>query len=166
MSVDCAGSGRRATAARVQLKINVLGSVLFTSGAVALAQAPQPAVATGQTATDTDQGAGSGGLQEVVVTANKRRENIQDVPIAIAAISESDLAAHGVQNTLDVGAAIPGLTMQGSMNGLQAHLRGVGTTAIAAGEENSIATYIDGVYIASLSGSFLQLSNIEQIEVD
>ncbi|HEV7444976.1 MAG TPA: hypothetical protein VGO18_20440 [Steroidobacteraceae bacterium] len=71
----------------MQLKVNVLGSVLLASGAVALAQAPQPAVATGQTATDTDQGAGSGGLQEVVVTANKRRENIQDVPIAISAIT-------------------------------------------------------------------------------
>jgi outer membrane receptor protein involved in Fe transport len=88
----------------MQLKVNVLGSVLLASGAVALAQAPQPAVATGQTATDTDQGAGSGGLQEVVVAANKRRENIQDVPIAISAITESDLAAHGVQDTLDAGA--------------------------------------------------------------
>lgn len=72
MSVDCAGSGRQsmrgaqglrheapsATAARVQLKVNVLGSVLLASGAVALAQAPQPAVATGQAATDTEQGAG------------------------------------------------------------------------------------------------------------
>jgi len=153
-------------AARVPLKVNVLGSVLLASGAVALAQAPLPAIATGQTATDTDQGAGSGGLQEVVVTANKRRENIQDVPIAISAITASDLAAHGVQDTLDVAAAIPGLTMQGSMNGLQAHLRGVGTSAIQAGGENSIATYIDGVYIASLSGSLLQLSNIQQIEVD
>src|SRR5712672_1899201 len=146
MSVDGAGSGRQsmrgarslrqkapsATAARMQLKVNLLGSILLASGAVALVQAPQPAVATGQAATDTDQGAGPGGLQEVVVTANKRRENIQDVPIAISAITASDLAAHGVQDTLDVAAAIPGLTMQGSMNGLQAHLRGVGTSAIQA----------------------------------
>src|SRR3984893_13184160 len=180
MSVDCPGSGRQSmrgtqslrqnapsgTAARVQLKVNVLGSVLLASGAVALAQAPQPSVMTGQAAPDTDQGAAPGGLQEVVVTANKRRENIQDVPIAISAITASDLAAHGVQDTLDVAAAIPGLTMQGSMNGLQAHLRGVGTAAIQAGEENSIATYIDGVYIASLSGSLLQLNNIQQIEVE
>jgi iron complex outermembrane recepter protein len=159
-------TARGGTAARLQLKADVLALLLIATGEAAIAQAQQSPAPPGQLATNMDQGAGSGGLQEVVVTANKRRENIQDVPIAIAAISESDLAAHGVQNTLDVGAAIPGLTMQGSMNGLQAHLRGVGTTAIAAGEENSIATYIDGVYIASLSGSFLQLSNIEQIEVD
>src|SRR6266850_5461801 len=159
-------TARGGTAARLQLKADVLALLLIATGEAASAQGQQSTAPPGQVATNMNQGAGSGGLQEVVVTANKRRENIQDVPIAIAAISESDLAAHGVQNTLDVAAAIPGLTMQGSMNGLQAHLRGVGTTAIAAGEENSIATYVDGVYIASLSGSFLQLSNIEQIEVD
>jgi len=157
-------STRVGTAAGLQLKDGVLALLLLATG-VAIAQAQQSPAPPGQVATNTDQDA-SGGLQEIVVTANKRRENIQDVPIAISAISASDLAAHGVQSTMDVAAAIPGLTMQGSMNGLEAHLRGVGTTAIAAGEENSIATYIDGVYIASLSGSLLQLSNIQQVEVD
>jgi len=150
----------------LQLKADVLALLLSAIGEAAIAQAQQSPAPTGQVATNMNQGAGSGGLQEVVLTANKRRENIQDVPIAIAAISESDLAAHGVQNTLDVAAAIPGLTMQGSMNGLQAHLRGVGTTAIAAGEENSIATYLDGVYIANLSGGLLQLNDIQAVEID
>jgi iron complex outermembrane recepter protein len=124
------------------------------------------AVNAQQAATPASQPQASGGLEEIVVTANKRRENIQDVPIAIEAISASQLQAQGIQTTQDVASAIPGLTMQGSMNGLQAHLRGVGTSAIQAGEENSIATYVDGVYIASLSGSLLQLNSIEQIEVD
>jgi len=68
------------------------------------------------------------------VTANKRRENIQDVP-SRSRISASDLRAwcaehHGRR------CAIPGLTMQGSMNGLEAHLRDW-DHPIAAGEENS-----------------------------
>jgi len=143
-----------------------LATFLLTASGAVLAQSQPPAAPTSQTSADAGQADTGGALQEIVVTVNKRRENIQDVPIAISAISQSDLAAHGIENTLDVAAAVPGLTMQGSMNGLEAHLRGVGTTAIAAGEENSIATYIDGVYIASLSGSLLQLSNIQQIEVD
>src|SRR3546814_2987553 len=47
----------------------------------------------------------------------------------------------------------------------QAHLRGVGTTALSAGTENSVATYVDGVYILSLNGALAQLNSIDQIEV-
>jgi iron complex outermembrane recepter protein len=149
---------------RGHLRRAFLLALVVSTGAVA--QAPQGPPGGQAAAVSSSESENEGGLQEVVVNANKRRENIQDVPIAIAAISESDLAARGIQSTQDIAAAIPGLTMQGSMNGLQAHLRGIGTAAIQAGEENSIATYIDGVYIASLSGSLLQLNNIQQIEVD
>jgi iron complex outermembrane recepter protein len=127
------------------------------------------AVAAGAQAAEVsgDADAQSGGaLQEVVVTANKRSENIQNVPIAIQAFSASDLAGRGIQSTADIASVVPGLTMQGSMNGLQPHLRGVGTTAISAGEENSIATYLDGVYIANLSGSLLQLNDVKSVEID
>ena len=97
-------TARGGTAARLQLKADVLALLLIATGEAAIAQAQQSPAPPGQGATNMDQGAGSGGLQEVVVTANKRRENIQDVPIAISAITESDLAARGVQDTLDAGA--------------------------------------------------------------
>ncbi|WP_339706394.1 TonB-dependent receptor [uncultured Sphingosinicella sp.] len=104
-------------------------------------------------------------LQEIVVTANKRSENLQKVPIAISAVTAEQLANSGINSTAEIAQVVPGLVIQNSMNGTQAHLRGVGTTAIPAGTENSIATYIDGVYILSLSGAMMQLNSIEQVEV-
>ena len=178
MTIDCGddawqlgGRGRPGERSRcfdgtARWRGSLVASGLLALAVTTCAQAQVPQATAQVVAAHNAEAENAGGLQEIVVTANKRRENIQDVPIAISAISESDLAAHGIQSTQDVAAAIPGLTMQGSMNGLEAHLRGVGTAAIQAGEENSIATYIDGVYIASLSGSLLQLNNIQQIEVD
>jgi iron complex outermembrane recepter protein len=125
-----------------------------------------PAGAQAGEASGDEEVQGGGALEEVVVTANKRSENIQNVPIAIQALSASDIANRGIQSTADIAAAVPGLTFQGSMNGLQPVLRGVGTTAISAGEENSIATYLDGVYIANLSGGLLQLNDIKSVEID
>jgi iron complex outermembrane recepter protein len=105
-------------------------------------------------------------LEEIVVTANKRQENIQTVPISIDVVRGSELTGAGITSSSELAAVVPGLTMQTSLNGMNAHLRGVGTSAFAPGEENSIAFYLDGVYLASLSGGFLNLSNIAQVEVD
>ena len=108
----------------------------------------------------------SGEIGEIVVTANKRAENIQKVPIAITAVTGERLSNIGVTNTQDLARVVPGLSIQNSVGGTQAHLRGVGTTAAGGpGHENSIATYIDGVYIVSTSGALVQLNNIAQIEV-
>jgi iron complex outermembrane receptor protein len=152
---------RRVPAARGTAQI-VPGAALIAAGLAAAISPPANAAAG---AAPADQSA-AGQLEEVVVTANKRSERMQDVPIAISAISSEQLAGTGIVNTTDLPLAVPGLIMESSMNGIQAHLRGVGTTAIPAGTENSIATYIDGVYILSMSGAMLQLSNIEQVEVD
>ncbi|HKT15719.1 MAG TPA: TonB-dependent receptor [Allosphingosinicella sp.] len=104
-------------------------------------------------------------VEEIVVTANKRSENIQKVPIAITAVTGKRLEDVGITSTQDLAQVVPGLTIQNSLSGTQAHLRGVGTTALSAGTENSVATYVDGVYIISLSGALVQLNNIEQVEV-
>jgi iron complex outermembrane receptor protein len=106
------------------------------------------------------------GLEEIVVTANKREENLQSVPIAIDAFTANQLENSGVSSTDALSTAVPGLTMESGANGLQPHLRGVGTTATSIGQENSIATYIDGVYIESLTGALMSLNGIKAIEVD
>src|SRR5262249_53000639 len=61
---------------------------------------------------------------------------------------------------------VPGLNVQeSSTGGFTPHLRGVGLSSINAGQENSIATYVDGVYIANPGATLLQLNNISQVEV-
>jgi iron complex outermembrane recepter protein len=104
-------------------------------------------------------------IAEVVVTANKRSENVQKVPISIDSITAQALAQTGVTTTSDLAQAVAGLTLQSSFNGLQPHIRGIGTTAISSGNESSVATYLDGVYIAAMSGAMMELANIEQVDV-
>lgn len=104
-------------------------------------------------------------VEDIVVTANKRSENSQRVPIAIHSVTAASLERSGISSTADLGAKVAGVTFQASFAGLQPHIRGVGTTAVSAANENSVATYLDGVYIAGMSASLLELSNIEQVDV-
>ena len=100
---------------------------------------------------------------EIVVTANKRSENIQKVPIAISAVTSERLTSSNIVNAENLGEMVSGLQIELSN---QPHLRGIGTTQVGVGTENSVATYIDGVYIMALYGTLVTLGNdISQIEV-
>ena len=114
-----------------------------------------------------DEANDSGGvaLEEIVVTAQRRAENLQNVPIAVTALPASALAASGVQGTLDLPTVVPGLQMPESSGYVTPHIRGVGTAAFGAGLENSVAVYVDGVYYASAPASIFNLNNISQVEV-
>jgi iron complex outermembrane receptor protein len=68
-------------------------------------------------------------LEPIIVTANRRQENMQSVPISIDVVKAEQLTVAGVGDTNELGAVIPGLSFQTSLNGMQPHLRGVGTTA-------------------------------------
>lgn len=104
-------------------------------------------------------------LDEVVVTAQRRSENLQSVPIAVSVVSAETLASAGATDITDLNHLAPGLHIQASAGFLVPRIRGIGTTAYGAGLENSIATYVDGVYYASGAGSLLGLNNVAQIDV-
>ena len=118
-----------------------------------------------EAASNPPQAADEDRIEEIVVTANKRSENLQDVPIAITAVTGARLESIGITDTQDLASVVPGLTIQNGIGGTQAHLRGVGTTAVGPGIENSVATYVDNVYMFSMSGALVQLNSIEQVEV-
>jgi iron complex outermembrane receptor protein len=109
-------------------------------------------------ASDDDQGT----LGEIVVTAQKRTENLQDVPIAISTVSGSQLAALGATNITAIADMTPGLQMTTTQGSLAPHIRGVGSDI--PNVENSVALYLDGVYVGSPSAALLSLNNIQQIE--
>lgn len=104
-------------------------------------------------------------VEEIIVTAQKRQENIQSVPIAISAFTSEDLGKMGVTSTMSIGEITPGLNMSKQVGSATPYLRGVGTRASNNGVESPIATYVDGMYVGSLLGSILELNNIERIEV-
>jgi iron complex outermembrane receptor protein len=111
------------------------------------------------------QTAASGGLEEIVVTAQRRAEVLQSVPIAITVLQSDDLAAAGVTNVQELSSLTPGLQMTQQRNLATPYLRGVGTQNGGQGEESSIALYVDGVYYAAQSAGIFSLADVERVEV-
>ena len=131
----------------------------FGASLLVLAMAPMTAMAQASAADDVQR------VEEIVVTAQRRSENLQSVPIAVSAVSAATLEAMGARDVTDLNRLTPGLHIQAATGFVAPRIRGIGTTALGAGLENSVATYVDGVYFASGPGSLLSLNNIAQIDV-
>src|SRR3546814_1386255 len=81
----------------------------------------------------------SGGVEDIVVTAQRRSENLQKVPITVHSFSESDLEAAGITSTWDLARVTPGLVYGRGIGLGSTFLRGVGTGSSGAGVENSVS---------------------------
>ena len=108
-------------------------------------------------------------LEEVVVTAQKREQSIQDVPISITAISGESLQANIVQDVYDLRATVPALEVRGvdpPSQGAAFAIRGLGSSVFNMGFEPTVGTFIDGVYV-SRSGlvASSDLLDLERVEV-
>ncbi|TGD75783.1 TonB-dependent receptor [Mangrovimicrobium sediminis] len=130
----------------------------------ALALATVAAVPSVQ-AQDTGPGFG---LEEVVVTARRRSESLQDVPIAVTALSGDDLALRGAIDIRELAQSVPSVTLEASRattNTLTAFIRGVGQQDPVAGFEQGVGLYLDDVYLARPQGHVLDIYDVERIEV-
>jgi iron complex outermembrane receptor protein len=135
---------------------------LFASSAVAQeAPAPTP----DQASTPVPAARPQSGLSEIVVTAQRREENLQEVPIAIAAMTSETLESAGIDATNTLTQAVPSVQFSRSGPSGLFFIRGVGTTNASGGEEGSNAFYVDNVYIPDLAGTITNFNNIERIEV-
>lgn len=106
-----------------------------------------------------------GGLEDIVVTATRREESLQRVPIAVSAVSGEQLARTGITNTRDLTQTMPALDFSRSNLVQQPTVRGVGTQAVGVGDENSVAVYVDGVYQADPNAAQIDFVNIARVEV-
>lgn len=104
-------------------------------------------------------------LEEVIVTAQKREEDSQDIPIMISAFSGDKLDALGVESTADLQKITPGLTFTYTYGYTVIYMRGVGTDAFLPNADPSIATYIDGINIGPSQGKQDTLGPVERVEV-
>lgn len=104
-------------------------------------------------------------IEEVVVTAQKRTESMQNVPIAINAFSGELLSETGIRDTEDLGMITPGLQMNQGGVASSPYIRGLGSQDASAAQDQSVATYVDGVLMNSVTGSAAVLNNIERVEV-
>ena len=106
-------------------------------------------------------------LAGLTVTAQKREEALQDVPISITALPEQLLLDTGVRDVKDLQVLVPGLTVTSTQSEAQttARIRGIGTVGDNAGLESSVGVVIDGVYRPRNGVGFGDLGEIERIEV-
>jgi len=107
-------------------------------------------------------------FDEVVVTAQKREQNVQDVGVSITAFSGDQVRELGFTNTVDIVNFTPGLNYTSpNAEGSQVNffLRGVGLNDFTDGNENPVAVYFDDVYRGAIGGLALQLFDMERVEV-
>lgn len=106
-------------------------------------------------------------LPDIVVTANKRSENIQRVPISVVAVTPTKLTEAGIVSTIQLQQTVPGLSFSPSgeakLNSF--YIRGVGTYALASTLESSVGVAVDGVPLARVGGSISDLVDVERVEV-
>jgi iron complex outermembrane receptor protein len=102
---------------------------------------------------------------DIIVTATRREERLQDVPISITAIGGDQLERSGVTNTRELTQAVPNLNFARVNLHMQPTIRGVGTRNTSAGDESNIAVYVDGVYQPEMTGLLMELVGVERVEV-
>jgi iron complex outermembrane recepter protein len=129
-------------------------------GGAAMAQAPATPAAT--TAVD------DGSLPDIVVTAQRRRESVQDVPIAVSAFSADLLSQRGIATPLQLIQYVPNLfgsnnTGLGSANAY--YIRGLGNTETIATFDPPVGTYIDDIYMSRQNGNNFAFFDLDRIEV-
>jgi outer membrane receptor protein involved in Fe transport len=114
-----------------------------------------------------DTAAPTSTLDEVIVTAEKRSQNIQDVPISVIALSSQQMQDSGVTDIKNLTVLTPGLTVTSTTdeNSTTARIRGIGTVGDNPGLESSVGIVIDGVYRPRNGVGFGNLGELEQIEV-
>ncbi len=132
----------------------ILVGILATAPALAQDAVPQEPQAT------------AGGIQDIVVTARKRAESVQDVPVAVTAISSEMVQRQDLTSIEKIAARTPNLNVGRASNGsgAQLTLRGIGSSSTSIGIEQSVAVVVDGVYYGQgriINEGFFDLGRVE-----
>ena len=148
--MNISGIGRCSSLAAISIALMVNGAALA------------------QTSEAQDNGAA---IEEIVVTAQKREENVQTVPIAIAAFSGEALQERGVGEVAQLAKFTPSVQLSASSqiasspSSLSGFIRGIGQDDFSTQFEPGVGTYIDGVYLARTVGANANLMDVERVEI-
>jgi iron complex outermembrane receptor protein len=136
-------------------------SVALVAGGQAMAQE-----APTQTAPTPEQAADNSGLDDIIVTAQKREQSLQDVPISITAFNAESISALGAQSVGDLDTFTPGLSINDSSVTQPSYtIRGVSTDDFGIGTDPAVGIFIDGVYSARSGAALIFFNDIERVEV-
>ena len=147
--------------ARTRILVSILAASTALSAPALAQDAPTQAAAQAQL--------DGGKLGEIVVTARRRSENLQDTPVSVTALNENLLRQRQIERTIDIAQSVPGLyinNISASPSSLVVFLRGAGEqTGGLATAESPVGIYLDDVYLARLANGNLDLADVERIEV-
>ncbi len=141
--------------------LSLMIGVLLASGPALAQQAQQAAPAQ-------DKGVAATNLDSIMVTARKREETLQEVPVAVTAFTSEALDKLNVQDISDLDAQVPNLTIyaaRGASSTVTAYIRGVGQSDPTWGADPGVGIYLDDVYIARPQGALLDVFDVSRIEV-
>ncbi|MBK6435598.1 MAG: TonB-dependent receptor [Rhodanobacteraceae bacterium] len=128
-----------------------------------------PAMAQDAPKEDTEAKSGkTTTMEQITVTARRREETLQEVPVAVTAFTETALENLNVQDMGDLDAQVPNLTVyaaRGSNSTVTAYIRGVGQSDPLWGVDPGVGVYLDDVYIARPQGALLDVIDIDRVEV-
>ncbi|MFC3173730.1 TonB-dependent receptor [Novosphingobium bradum] len=136
--------------------------MLACSAITSLLLVPGAALAQG-VGTDSE-----GRLEEIVVTAQKREQSMQDVPIAITALTQETLQANRITTVNDLSSIAPGVSVRQTTGGTSTPaftIRGQLSYGFVPGSDKQVSIYLDGVYIGSPRGSIFDLPDVARLEV-
>ncbi len=142
-------------------KISIFRGLLLASIAISGMTVAAPVLAQDEAADAEDSG-------EIIVTARRREESLQDVPIAVTAYSGAQLEAAGALDITDISDTTPNVTLEnsrGTNSTLTAFIRGVGQQDPVSGFEAGVGIYLDDVYLNRPQASVLDIYDVERIEV-
>ena len=144
----------------------LIAALAATAPALAQAADVGTAAVAQDTGTSTQNAAGS---NEIVVTAQFREENLQDVPIAITAVTGQTLEQRGAQTLADLAGSAPNVTLRQAPAtygpAVVAYIRGVGQRDTNFALEPGVGIYVDDVYLPTLHGSMLNLIDLDRVEI-
>ncbi|CAA0093009.1 Pesticin receptor [Zhongshania aliphaticivorans] len=104
-------------------------------------------------------------LEEVIVTAQKRTESIQDVPVSINAVSADTMAKNGIGNLEEMSSLVPNLNISDSPNANVIVMRGLGSGAANPSFEQSVGLYVDGIYAGRSAQFQIPFLDVQRVEV-
>jgi outer membrane receptor protein involved in Fe transport len=145
-------------------------SIYLASTALVLAVTATPVRAQDDAASDQAPAAqAGGGIEEIIVTARKRQESVQDVPVAVAAISAQQIINRDVTSVEKIAAIAPQFNVGRASNGsgAQLTLRGIGSSSTSIGIEQSVAVIVDGAYYGQgriIQEGFFDLQRVEVLK--
>jgi iron complex outermembrane recepter protein len=144
------------------MKSVFLATLLTTSALPLASQASAQTTAPEQAAAPDN----ANQLEDIVVTATRRAENLQKVPLTVTALTTQGIRDSGIQNTRELQITTPGLTFTQAGGGFaQPYIHGIGTEITTPGGENSVPIFIDDVYISQSLLGVQQLAGVERVEV-